>query len=117
MSEGEGVAIFLFSGLSNDQIQTVNTRRLESALESKKVVFQKVNGSDPAEKDFRDKLFGVSGVRGKYPQLFIQHGEGESATYEFIGLWEQIESLLDCDDLPADVIAANPQVKTFSNVS
>jgi hypothetical protein len=108
----ERTAVMLFSGMASDQIQTVNARRLDSALNGKKIVHEKIDGSNPDVKDIRDKLFAVSGHRGKYPQLFIKDGEN----YEFVGLWEEVEGLLDCDDLDKSVLDANPQIKTFSKV-
>lgn len=105
-------AILLFSGLASDQIQIVNTRRLETALEGRKMVFEKVDGSLAEHKELRDKLFAASGIRGKYPQCFISNG----STYQFVGQWDEIESLLDCDQLPQDILAANPNIATFSKV-
>lgn len=76
----------------------------------------------------RDTLFGVSGQRGKYPQVFIK----ENDTYTFVGLWDAIEvrlshllstfdmidmkSLIECDDLPAEVLEANPTIPNFKKV-
>jgi hypothetical protein len=105
-------AIFLFSGLATDQIQIVNSRRLETALEGRKVIFDKVDGSLAENKELRDKLFAASGIRGKYPQCFISNG----ASYQFVGQWEEVESLLDCDQLPQEVLAANPNIATFNKV-
>jgi hypothetical protein len=84
----------------------------------------------------RDALFGVSSKRGKYPQLFIQEEDGQQI---FVGLWEEIEvndslmhsfsflpsltffsslqSLIECDALPAEVLEANPNIPTFAKVS
>lgn len=105
--------MFLYSSLATDQIQIVNSRRLEDVLIGKKMVFDRVDGSQTEQKDIRDELFKVSGLRGKYPQLFIK---GE-AGYRFIGLWEEVESLVDCDALPADILASNPTINTFSKVT
>lgn len=73
----------------------------------------KIDGLIPENKDLRDKLFGISGHRGKYPQCFIQDNDGN---IRFVGLWDEIESLVDCDSLPSDVLAANPSINTFSKV-
>jgi hypothetical protein len=58
-------------------------------------------------------LFNVSQHRGKYPQCFLKD---ESGAYKFVGLWEDVESLVECNTLPADVLAANPQIQTFNQV-
>eukprot|EP01039_Chlorochromonas_danica_P000503 gene503-542_t len=107
-------AVFLYSSLATDQIQIVNTRRLEDVLNGNKLVFLKVDGSQAGEKEIRDQLFSVSGHRGKYPQCFIK---GEDGSFRFVGLWEEVESLVDCDALPADILAANPNISTFKKVS
>lgn len=106
-------AVLLYSSLATDQIQVVNSRRLEDVLKGNKVQFEKVDGSYPDNKDLRDILFGVSGQRGKYPQCFLKD---ESGSYTFVGLWEEVESLIECDTIPAEVLAANPQIKTFAQV-
>lgn len=106
-------AIFLYSSLATDQIQIVNSRRLEDALSGNKINFLKVDGALPENKEMRDKLFGVSNLRGKYPQCFLE----KDGNITFIGLWDECESLIDCNALPADVLAANPQIKTFNSVS
>lgn len=106
-------AVLLYSSLATDQIQVVNSRRLEDVLKGNKIQFEKVDGSYPDNKDLRDILFGVSGQRGKYPQCFLKD---DSGSYTFVGLWEEVESLVECDTIPAEVLAANPQIKTFAQV-
>lgn len=107
------VCVFLYSSLASDQIQVVNSRRLEDSLIGRKVQFDKVDGSLAENKEVRDALFASSGQRGKYPQCFLKNEAGE---YEFVGLWDEVEALLECDTLPAEVLAANPQIKTFDTV-
>ena len=104
--------IYLYSSLATDQIQIVNSRRLEDILISKKLKFDKVDGSLAEMKDTRDKLFSISNTRGKYPQCFI---ETPSVT-QFVGLWETIEGMIECDSLPSDILAANPTILTFDKV-
>ena len=106
--------VFMHSSLATDQIQIVNSRRLEDTLIAKKIAFEKIDGSMQESKELRDILFGVSKQRGKYPQCFLR---AEDGTYTFVGVWDEIESLIECDDIPADVLAQNPQIKTFSSVS
>lgn len=106
--------IVLVSSLTSDQIQMVNSRRLEDLISGKKLAFERIDGALAEKKDIRDTLFGASGHRGKYPQCFIADGNGG---YRFVGLWEEIESLVDCDALPKDVLDSNPGIPTFSKVS
>lgn len=104
--------ILLFSSLATDQIQLVNSRRLEDVLLGNKIQFDKVDGSLVENKEIRDKLFASSGLRGKYPQCFLE----SDGVYRFIGLWDQIEELVESDTIPADVLAANPSIQTFKAV-
>lgn len=69
-------------------------------MTSKKVRFIEIDGMDPEQKEIRTQLFDISGLRGKYPQIFIQK-EGQ---YEFIGDWDEFEGLLDADGYPPEVL-------------
>jgi hypothetical protein len=103
--------VVLVSGLTTDQVQMVNTRRLEDLIAGKKYVFERIDGALAENKEIRDTLFGISGHRGKYPQCFVADGNGG---YRFIGLWEEIEQLVDCDALPQEVLEANPSIPTLT---
>lgn len=105
--------ILLFSSLSTDQIQIVNTRRLETLLAGQKLQVEKIDGSLEENKELRNQLFGISEQRGKYPQCFLLQTDGN---YKFIGLWEEVENLIECNSLPKEVLDANPDIKTFSKV-
>lgn len=104
--------ILLFSSLATDQIQLVNSRRLEDVLLGNKIQFDKIDGSLVENKDIRDKLFASSGLRGKYPQCFLE----SDGVYRFIGLWDHMEELVESDTIPADILAANPSIQTFKSV-
>eukprot|EP00602_Paraphysomonas_sp_CaronLab_P006799 CAMPEP_0185020848 /NCGR_PEP_ID=MMETSP1103-20130426/3499_1 /TAXON_ID=36769 /ORGANISM="Paraphysomonas bandaiensis, Strain Caron Lab Isolate" /LENGTH=112 /DNA_ID=CAMNT_0027552009 /DNA_START=98 /DNA_END=432 /DNA_ORIENTATION=- len=109
-------AVILISSYQSDTTQEQNQRRLEHTMQANKIDYLSVDGALAENKETRDTLFSVSGQRGKYPQCFIK----ENDTYTFIGLWDAIESLLECNDLPAEVLEANPNIptfeKTFANV-
>jgi hypothetical protein len=51
-------------------------------------------------------------LRAKYPQCFINNNDN----YEFVGQWEAVETLVECDSIPAEILAAHPDIKTFTNV-
>mmetsp|Transcript_21280 Transcript_21280/g.33301 ORF Transcript_21280/g.33301 Transcript_21280/m.33301 type:complete len:88 (+) Transcript_21280:450-713(+) len=80
-------------------------------MQAKKLRFREVDGLDPANKELRSQLFELSGLRGKYPQVFIERED----RFEFVGAYERFENLVDCNDLPQDVIAANG-ITTFDMV-
>ena len=110
---GDCKVVILVSSLSADEIQKVNSNRLETALKGKRLVYEKVDGALPENKELRDKLFHSSSLRGKYPQCFICTGD----ELRFIGMWEDIESLLDSDSIPKEILDANPGIPTFSKVT
>ena len=60
----------------------------------------------------REELFAISGLRARYPQCFIVN----NGIYQFVGLWETVEKLVECDSMPDDVLAAHPEINTFTSV-
>ena len=108
------VVLMLWSSTAADAIQQQNQTRLENLLITKKVSFKKIDGSDAELKEKRDECFGISGVRGNYPQCFLENTS--DGKIEFVGLWDAIEGMVECNDIPADVIANNPDIKTFDKV-
>ena len=82
-------------------------------MESKKVNFFEVDGSDAEQKELRSTLFNLSGLRGKYPQVFLQDAGGQ---YSFVADWDEFEGLLDSDGLPPNVLKENPGIETFTTV-
>ena len=49
---------------------------------------EQLDGAQPENKELRNKLFNVSNVRGKYPQVFIQNEKGE---LEYVGMDDDID--------------------------
>jgi hypothetical protein len=80
-------AILLVTSTCSDAIIEVNQRNAQTALESKGINFEKIDGADPANKDVRNMLFGISELRGKYPQVFLKKADD---SYQFIGLFEEV---------------------------
>ena len=85
---------------------------LRNIFRGKKIPVAEVDGLKPENKETRSELFACSGLRGQYPQVFIRSGGALS----FVGDFEKLQSLNDCEDLPADVLAANPSIETFGAV-
>eukprot|EP01039_Chlorochromonas_danica_P007819 gene7821-8631_t len=104
--------IFLYSNYSTTHVQADNTRRMEHILSSKGVLYKRVDGSDMEQKVQRDELFAVSHLRGKYPQCFIKGAEG----IRFVGMWEELERLVECDGLTSEILETHPDIPTFSKV-
>lgn len=105
--------ILLFSSVSTDQLTPIATRRMEQTLTANRIEFEQVDGASADKLELRNKLFAVSSIRGKYPQLFIVQENGD---HKFVGQWDEVESLVESDDIPAEVLDANPQIGTFKKV-
>lgn len=106
-------AILLISSSTTTTTQELSQRRAADLLTAKKCRHSTLDGALPESKELRDVLFGVSSLRGKYPQLFIKNEDG---SYVFVGDWERMEALAETDDLDAAVLEANPSIETFSKI-
>lgn len=70
--------LVLHSSNVGQAVQSGNTERCFSLLSAKKIEPLRVDGSDEAQLAQRNKLFGVSGIRGNYPQVSEgEEGRGE----------------------------------------
>jgi hypothetical protein len=61
----------LFLPLAALRRSQVRQRKLVAAFTSKKARFVEIDGMDPEMKETRGKLFDLSGLRGKYPQVLV----------------------------------------------
>ena len=108
---GDGVVLLVTSMPSTSVVDGAQTF-LRNIFRGKKIPVAEVDGLKPENKETRSELFACSGLRGQYPQVFIRSGGALS----FVGDFEKLQSLNDCEDLPADVLAANPSIETFGAV-
>lgn len=94
-------------------IQEINQRRAEDILIGNDLIIEKIDGVIEDNRSLRDALFEISKQRGKYPQVFITKG---TDNYEFIGLFDDLESISESSTIPAEILAANPGIRTMSSV-
>lgn len=106
--------LILCSLTSMDMVTNNAQKRVQDLMLGKKLKFEIIDGSDSNNKLKRDELFNISKLnpRAKYPQVFIVNGD----IYNFIGSYDEIESLVDCESLPNEILESNPDIKTFSKV-
>ena len=91
-----------------------NQNSIKTMLNGNKIAsWEEVDGMDAESRARRDELFELSGKRGVYPQLFLDGGGGK---LEFVGVFEQVQALNECGELPADTLAANPSIRTLQQV-
>jgi hypothetical protein len=71
--------------------------------------YKLVDGMDPNQREKRNALFDISGVRGNYPQLFLTRGEGGDEVNEFLGDYEWFE--YNSHELCARLAGGSKEVK------
>jgi len=79
----EKVIKVLHSSTTSSVMQEKNQRVVMDLLEAKKYKFEKIDGSNKAFKELRTMLWGISGKKAVYPQVFIYRVKDE--LYEFAG--------------------------------
>jgi hypothetical protein len=89
---GKTLVMLVSEGFGNAQ-QTANQERSLMILKSRQIVPALVDGTDLANKELRNRLFGISGIRGKYPQFFLKKDVG--GEYSFVGSFDVVESYND----------------------
>lgn len=79
---------------------------------SRNVPYTLVDGNDSNQREIRNELFEVSGVRGNYPQFFFEHKDGSRSYFNF----DRLESLNETSGLPPEVLAQHPELETWDKV-
>mmetsp|Transcript_29331 Transcript_29331/g.94637 ORF Transcript_29331/g.94637 Transcript_29331/m.94637 type:complete len:128 (+) Transcript_29331:50-433(+) len=112
LSSSEDQVVLLVTSMPSTSIIEGNQNVVRQAFRGRKIKFVELDGMDQAKKETRNRLFGISEKRGVFPQVFTQI-DGDIA---FIGDFDTLNSLNDCDALPPDVLEANPQIQTITSV-
>ena len=68
---------------------------------------------DLDQREKRDKLFEISGVRGNYPQFFFELRDGHIS---FFGNFNKIDELNETSGLPPDLLAQHHGLETWEKV-
>ena len=69
--EYKGSFVILISNGVADYQQKANQKAALQLLNDLKIPHEIVDGMDQSQVEKRNELFGISGIRGNYPQLFI----------------------------------------------
>lgn len=104
------ILLCLVSRGCHDRTQSANQSKSLHWLASRKVPHTVIDGNDPEQRERRNKLFEISGVRANYPQFFFEFQEG---TINFLGNFEKLDSLNETKGLPAEVLAQHPELETW----
>ena len=89
--------ILLISNGVYDNVQASNQEYALTCLSELVIPFRLIDGMDPLQRDERDALFSISGIRGNYPQIFVSTkvGNGERS---FLGGYEWLRTI-EIEDL------------------
>ena len=82
-------------------------------LKGKGIAHDEVDGLLPENKERRTQLFEASGLKGKYPQVFIVTNTNGAEDIKFVGDAEKFDELLEMDTIPLEILDANPDIVTF----
>ena len=105
--------IVLASQGCHDRTQSTNQSKALDWFASRSVPHIVVDGMDPNQREKRNELFEISGVRGNYPQFFFESKDG---TITFLGNFEKLESLNETSGLPQDILSQHPELETWEKV-
>lgn len=115
-SSSEKKVLVLISVGVFDRVQADNQTKTLNLLQAKLIPFETVNGMDPNQRERRNALFQISGIRANYPQLFFVLPSNETI---YFGNFEKLEGLNEMTSLPEDVIANalrhNPDLETWDS--
>ena len=84
----ESILILISNGVADYQ-QKANQKAALQFLNDLKIPHKIVDGMDQSQVEKRNKLFGISGIRGNYPQLFIFKGGNDQPC--FLGGYDWLE--------------------------
>lgn len=68
---------------------------------------------DPNQRQHRNELFDISGIRGNYPQFFFEYQNG---TLQYMGNFSTLERLNESSNLPLEVLSRHVEIQTFEKV-
>ena len=84
--------IYLFCRHPQSREQLENQVKVLYALAQNNIPYSPVDGSEPGEKDMRDKLFLLSRLYNKYPQFFVEDMVTGDLTF-----WGEGDRLMSCN--------------------
>lgn len=110
LSASTSSLLVLISRQSLTREVVANQERAFAILKSKGIVFETIDGADPANKDVRNNLFEISGIRAKYPQFFlVQNGE-----MDFWGDWDRFQRCNEDGSLEQAIVTASTETSQSS---
>lgn len=105
--------ICLISKGCHDRTQSTNQSVALGWFDSRHLPYTIVDGMDPSQRQTRNELFLISGVRGHYPQFFFQYQNG---TIQYVGNFNKLERLNESSNLPSEVLSRHLEIETWEKI-
>lgn len=105
--------VCLISQGCHDRTQETHQATALRLFNVKQIPYTIVDGMDPDQRQARNELFNISGLRGNYPQFFFQYQNG---TIKYLGNFFTLERLNESSNLPAEVLSRHVDIETFEKV-
>lgn len=105
--------MLLVSNVSLNRAVTQNQEKARTLLNSLRIDYFEIDGSDPKNKKIRNELFEISGQPVLYPQFFLVEHVRET---KFLGDFDEVEAINDASSLSTEVLEANPSLLTWERV-
>jgi len=97
--------LVLVSLQSMDREVNSNQQHTTTVLDANKVNYKTLDGADPANKEKRNELFAISGLRAKYPQFFKVGDDGKPS---FWGDYEKFQMTNDDKQIAKELDGVEP---------
>ena len=103
----------LISKGCHDRTQSSNQEKALNWFINRHVPHNIIDGMDPEQREMRNRLFDISGIRGNYPQFFFEFQDG---TINYMGDFEKVHVLNETSGLPAEILAQHPGMETWDKM-
>ena len=105
--------VCLISRGCHNRTQETNQSAALRWFDAKQIPYTIVDGMDPNQRQYRNELFDLSGIRGNYPQFFFEYQNG---TIQYMGNFSTLERLNESSNLPLEVLSRHVEIETFEKV-
>ncbi|KAJ0401900.1 hypothetical protein P43SY_003517 [Pythium insidiosum] len=105
--------VVLTSSMVSIADQKAQIEKTKHILDGNRIIYTEIDCSMEDNRATRDRYFELSGVRGNYPQVFLQSEDGQDIKY--LGSFAEIEQLNEMCDIPQEILDAN-KIQTLKTV-
>ena len=113
LARSQKILVCLVSQGCHNRTQEANQSVALRWFNSKQIPYTTVDGMDPNQRQKRNELFDISGLRGNYPQFFFLY---ENGTIQYLGNFSTLERLNESSHLPSEVLSRHVEIETFDKI-